>query len=72
MDGVEEKLAGKAKVIRLDVFSSVGRQAAARYGVRGTPTVIVVNGQGELVYGQAGLPQSAQLVEQVEAVLISE
>lgn len=72
MDGVEEKLAGKAKVIRLDVFSSVGRQAAARYGVRGTPTVIVVDGAGELVYGQAGLPQSAQLVEQVEAVLIAE
>ncbi len=71
MDGVEEKLTGKAKVIRLDVFSSVGRQAAARYGVRGTPTVIVVDGQGELVYGQVGLPQSAQLVEQVEAVLVS-
>lgn len=71
MDGVETELAGKARVIRLDVFSSVGRQAAARYGVRGTPTVVVLDGRGDLVYGQAGLPQSAQLVEQVEAVLIS-
>ncbi|MCK6628761.1 MAG: hypothetical protein L6R45_26735 [Anaerolineae bacterium] len=68
---METKLAGKARVIRLDVFSRVGRQAAARYGVRGTPTVIVLDGRGDLVYGQAGLPQSAQLVEQVEAVLIS-
>jgi hypothetical protein len=71
VDGVEEKLAGKARVIRLDVFSRVGRQAAARYGVRATPTVIVLDGSGQMVHSQVGLPWSAQLIEQVEAVLVS-
>ena len=69
MDGVEKQLAGKASVVRLDMFSQVGQQAAARYGVRATPTLIVIDGQGQVVYRQVGLPRSDQLVAQVEAML---
>jgi cytochrome c-type biogenesis protein len=71
VDGVEEKLTGKAEVIRLDVFSRVGRQAAARYGVRGIPAFVVVDGSGQAAYSQVGLPRSGQLIEQVEALLAS-
>lgn len=71
MDGVEKQLAGKAAVVRLDVFTGVGRQAAARYGVRATPTVVVVDGNGQAVYSQVGLPWPGQLVEQVERLVAS-
>lgn len=71
VDGIETKLAGKAKVVRLDVLSRVGQQAARRYGVRGVPSLVVVDGQGQAVYGQVGLPRSGQVIEQVDAVLAS-
>jgi hypothetical protein len=71
VDGLEKKLNGKAEVIRLDVLSSVGQQAARRYGVRGVPSLVVVDGSGQVVYGQAGIPRSNQVVEQVESVLVS-
>jgi thiol-disulfide isomerase/thioredoxin len=69
VDGLEKKLADKATVIRLDVMSQVGRQAAARYGVRGMPTLVVVDGNGQPVYTQVGILRPAQVVEQVETIL---
>ena len=69
VDGLEKKLADKATVIRLDVMSQVGRQAAAYYGVRGIPTLVVVDGNGQSVYSQVGILRPAQVVEQVEAIL---
>jgi thiol-disulfide isomerase/thioredoxin len=69
VDGLEKKLADKATVIRLDVMSQVGRQAAAYYGVRGIPTLVVVDGNGQSVYSQVGILRPAQVVEQVEAML---
>ena len=71
MDGLEDKLQGKAKVVRLDVFSQIGRQAARRYGVRGTPTLIVVDGTGQVVLGQIGIPRPGPILKQVDALLAS-
>lgn len=68
MDGLEKDLAGKAEVIRLDIFSSVGQEAARRYGVRGTPTRIVLDGQGQLVYGEVGWPNTTQILAQVDSL----
>ncbi len=56
-------------MVRLDMLSRVGRQAASRYGVRGMPTLMVVDGQGQPVYGQYGIPLPGQVVEQVDALL---
>lgn len=71
VDGLEKKLNGKAEVIRLNVFSRVGQQAARRYGVRGVPSLIVVDGSGQAVFGQAGIPRPGQVVDQVDLVLVS-
>jgi thioredoxin-related protein len=71
VDGLEKKLAGQATVVRLDVMSKVGRQAAARYGVRGMPTLVVVDGHGQAVYSQMGIPRPGQVVDQVETMLES-
>lgn len=69
VDGLENNLAGKAEVIRLDVLSQVGRQAAARYGIRGVPSLVVVGENGQAVYGQAGIPRPGPVLEQVETIL---
>jgi thioredoxin-related protein len=69
VDGLERDLADKAEVIRLDVLSRLGRQAAAHYGVRGTPTVIVVDGQGQPVLTQLALVRPGPIKEQVDLLL---
>jgi thioredoxin-like negative regulator of GroEL len=71
VDGLEKKLEGKAEVVRLDVLSGVGQQAARQYGVRGVPALVVVDGSGQAVLGQAGIPRSGPIVEQVEALITS-
>ncbi len=68
VDGLERALAGQAQVLRLDVWRGVGRQAAGRYNVRGLPTFIVFDGDGQPVYHQVGLPDKAKIMEHVEAL----
>jgi thiol-disulfide isomerase/thioredoxin len=69
VDGLEKKLDGKAEVVRVDVMSDIGRHAAARYGVRGLPTLVLVNGKGEPVYSQAGIVRPGPVIEQVDTIL---
>ncbi len=71
MDGLEKKLDGKAEVVRLNVLSDVGQQAARQYGVRGVPALVVVDGTGQAIFGQAGIPRPGQIVEQVETLIAS-
>ena len=54
MNGIEKKLAGQVPVVHIDVMSRTGGQIAGRFGVRGVPTLLVVNGEGKLVLSQVG------------------
>ncbi len=65
VDGIEKDLEGTAKVIRLSVTSQVGNLMAQRYGVRGVPTIVVLDGEGEVVTVSVGVPDRASLVAQV-------
>ena len=56
MDGLERDLDGQARVVRLSVLSELGREIAQRYGVRGVPTFLIFDGQGELIERQVGFP----------------
>ena len=47
----------------------MGRQAASQYGVRGVPTMIVVDGTGEAVYGSYGIPSPGKVINQVDTLL---
>lgn len=60
---------GRATVLRLDLMSSVGRQAAAYFGVRGVPTLILVDGQGQVALTQVGLIRAGEVREQVDALI---
>lgn len=69
VDGIERKLDGRAKVVRLNTLSEVGQQAAVRYGVRGVPTLIVVDGNGQAVYSQVGIVRPGPVIDQVDTIL---
>jgi len=53
VDGIERDSNG-ARIMRFDVMSSEGREIAARYAVRGLPTLVVFDGTGEAVLQQVG------------------
>jgi thioredoxin-related protein len=54
VDRLEDDLKGRAKVLRLDMLSGVGRAAASQYGVRAVPTLLLFDGNGEIVLRQVG------------------
>lgn len=61
VDGLERDLGDTAKVIRLDVFTPLGQQMAARYGVRGVPTFVVLDGEGNVHKVSGGIPDVSSL-----------
>lgn len=61
VDRLEQQLAGRAVVLRVDVADPVGRQLAARWGIAGTPAFIVTDGAGQPVYMSYGPPQVTEL-----------
>lgn len=55
VDGIERSLAGSGtRVARLSAMSREGAALAGRYGVRGLPTLIVFDGQGQPVLTEVG------------------
>lgn len=69
VDGIEQALDGKAPVYRLDLLSTVGRAAASRLGVRMVPALVVVDGSGQVVLKQAGLPTASEVQAKVQQLL---
>ena len=69
MDGLERDLKGKSVVLRLDVSSQLGRQVAGQFGVRGVPTLVVVDGNGWPMLTQVGRLQPAEVQAEVDRLL---
>ena len=65
VDGIERDLEGRARVVRLSVMSDIGSRAAQRYNVRGVPTVLVFDGNGNLIEQRTGIPDRKKVVSQV-------
>jgi hypothetical protein len=68
VDGLERTLEGRADIVRLDIVSQLGRTIASQYGVDGLPTVLVFDGDGEVIYRQGGPPARSRVLEAVESV----
>ncbi len=66
MDGIERELEGDAKMLRLSVTNDVGRSLAMRYNVRGVPTLVLLDGSGNVVLKQVGSPQREEIIGAVE------
>jgi thioredoxin-related protein len=65
VDRLEQQLQGKAEVIRINLMSQMGATLAGRYGVRASPTLLVFDGVGNVVYSQAGIPNAEAIVQAV-------
>lgn len=72
MDRLEQNLDGRADVIRLDVTSQVGRQAARRYGVRGIPTLVVLDGNGQVALTQVGLVRPGEVQDRINGLTLTD
>jgi len=66
VDGIERDLEGEAQVLRLSVTNNVGGQLATRYGVRAVPTLVLLDGNGNVVLRQAGSPRREEILTAVE------
>jgi hypothetical protein len=69
VDGLERDLEGRAQVLRLSVMDNVGGTLAVRYGARGVPTMVLLNGDGEVVYAKTGSPNRSEIMAAVEGLL---
>jgi thioredoxin-related protein len=54
VDGIEREIVNQARVVRIDVNSSQGRELAMHFGVRGVPTLLVFDGTGNVLLNQVG------------------
>ncbi len=64
VDGLERELAGRARVIRLNVADAIGEQARDRYGVEKVPSLLQVDRSGVESYRSEGkLPRKQQVTE---------
>lgn len=61
MDRLERELEGQARVVRLSVLSELGQEVVQRHDVRGVPTFLVFDGQGELIQRQVGFPDRGKI-----------
>jgi thioredoxin-related protein len=55
-------------VLRLSAYSTVGRQLASRYGVRGVPTFLLFDGNGEVVHQQMGRLDANRIKVEIDAI----
>jgi thioredoxin-related protein len=69
VDGLAQTLEGQAQVLRLSVTDDVGGELAMRYGVRGVPTFVLLDGAGEVVLKQVGMPDRAGIEAAVARLL---
>ena len=51
----------------MNATGSLGRDLAARYGVMGVPTTLVINGAGDVIHRQVGIPSRKNIVAQAMA-----
>ena len=66
VDRLEQELEGQAQVLRLNVSSSVNVKLAMRYGVRGVPTFLLLDGAGKVVWEQGGAPNKDKIIAAVD------
>jgi thioredoxin-related protein len=61
-----KQLLGRAELIRVDVATPTGLAVAQMYKVRATPTLLVFDGQGNVVYSHVGIPDTGAVATVVE------
>ena len=65
VNGIEKDLEGKAKVVRLNMLSQVGKEVAGQFGVQSIPTTLVLDATRKEIYRHSGVPNRREVVAQV-------
>lgn len=66
VDGLERELHGRMQVLRVDIESPSARVIAQRYGLRATPTYVLLDGNGREVWRKVGgSPDRAAILDQL-------
>jgi len=66
VDGLEHKFKDRVRFIKVNVGEDEGGQVAAKFGVSGVPTFIMLDGQGRVIYRKTGgKPDQAEIEKRV-------
>ena len=71
VDRLEEELEG-VRVVRVSVGSPEGSRLARQMGVRGVPTLLLVDGAGNTLVTQVGRLQRSPVIEALDALQIAQ
>ena len=69
MDGIEAEFVGKATFVRLDVDQLENEDIQAGYGVRGHPSVVILDENGQVVDRFFGVETAVTLREALNDVV---
>jgi protein-disulfide isomerase len=62
---IEQQLDAGVTLLHVDVMTAEGLALASRYGVRATPTLVVLDGAGAQVYASMGIPNVSAVMDAV-------
>ena len=69
MDGLEQTYRTRLRVVRVDFNSTAGQQLAARYQVRGHPTIVVIDRAGIAKSTIIGVPTRERAEQAIKEVV---
>lgn len=68
VDRIAQQVQDRAELIRVNVATPAGLDVARLYDIRATPTLLVFDGQGNVVYTHVGIPNAGAVVGVVGAL----
>lgn len=67
MDRLERDLKEQAQVLRLSLWSEVGKELSAQYRVRGVPTFLLFDGSGQMIHYQVGRLDADRIKAEIDS-----
>ena len=68
MDGLEQSYRTRLRFMRVDFNSATGQELAARYQVRGHPTIVVIDRAGTVRATIIGVPTRERVEQAIKDV----
>ena len=69
MDGIKREYRGRLNVVYLDITRARGKEMAKEYGLMGTPTLLLLDSEGNQVNVLRGLLSKSALERAVDDLL---
>lgn len=69
MSALEKEYDGRARIVRINVDSAEARGALQKYRVRATPTFVLFDRHGKMIWDTAGWMGEAQVAKAFDALI---